>query len=175
MKEISLLVAEPNLALQEELKQKLKYENEIDLIDIVGDGKLCLEQIAIHNNIDVLVLDSVLPTLDGFEVIRNIKRNYRGSVRKIIVTAGLINDCLLNFLNEYGVELLVMKPYDINSLIAKIKTLTINENRSKYSLIINNNQSNENKENMDKNKLINVLLIILLNLSISSFLYTIIS
>ncbi len=155
MKEISLLVAEPNLALQEELKQKLKYENEIDLIDIVGDGKLCLEQIAIHNNIDVLVLDSVLPTLDGFEVIRNIKRNYRGSVRKIIVTAGLINDCLLNFLNEYGVELLVMKPYDINSLIAKIKTLTINENRSKYSLIINNNQSNENKENMDKNKLIN--------------------
>ena len=155
MKEISLLIAEPNLVLQEELKQKLRCENEIDLINIVGDGRLCLEEIATHNNIDVLVLDSVLPTLDGFEVIRNIKKNHRGSVRKIIVTAGLINDCLLNFLNEYGVELLVMKPYDINSLIAKIKSLTTNENRSKYSLIINNSQSNESKEDLDKNKLIN--------------------
>lgn len=153
MKEISLLIAEPNSSLQEEIKQKLRCEDSIDLIDIVGDGKLCLEKIAIHNNIDVLVLDSVLPTLDGFEVIRQIKRNYRSAVKKIIVTAGLINDCLLDFLNEYGVELLVMKPYDMNSLITKIKNVMKN-NKGHYSLIINN-QPNENKEDMDKNKLLN--------------------
>ena len=154
MKEINLLIAEPNTSLQEEIKQKLRSEDSIELIDIVGDGKLCLEKIAIHNNIDVLVLDSVLPTLDGFEVIRQIKRNYRGAVKKIIVTAGLINDCLLNFLNEYGVELLVMKPYDLNSLVSKIKNLMRNDNKSRYSLIVNN-QQNENKEDMDKNKLLN--------------------
>ena len=153
MKEISLLIAEPNSSLQEEIKQKLRSEDSIDLIDIVGDGKLCLEKIAIHNNIDVLVLDSVLPTLDGFEVIRQIKRNYRSAVKKIIVTAGLINDCLLNFLNEYGVELLVMKPYDLNSLITKIKNVMKN-NKAHYSLIVNN-QHNENKEDIDKNKLLN--------------------
>ena len=123
MKEISLLIAEPNSLLQEEIKERLKREDSIDLIDIVGDGKLCLEKIALHNGIDVLVLDSVLPTLDGFEVIRQIKSNYRTAVKKIIVTAGLINDCLLNFLNEYGVELLVMKPYDLDSLVTKIKNL----------------------------------------------------
>ena len=154
MKEISLLVAEPNSSLQEEIKQKLKGEDSIDLIDIVGDGKLCLEKIAIYNNIDVLVLDSVLPTLDGFEVIRSIKRNYRSAIKKIIVTAGLINDCLLDFLNEYGVELLVMKPYNLDSLVAKIKNLMKNENRNRYSLIINN-QPNDSKEDMDKNKLLN--------------------
>jgi len=154
MKEINLLIAEPNTSLQEEIKQKLRSEDSIELIDIVGDGKLCLEKIAIHNNIDVLVLDSVLPTLDGFEVIRQIKRNYRGAVKKIIVTAGLINDCLLNFLNEYGVELLVMKPYDLNSLVTKIKSLMRNDNKSRYSLIVNN-QQNENKDDMDKNKLLN--------------------
>ena len=131
MKEISLLIAEPNVKLQEEIKRKLNCEDSIDLIDIVGDGKLCLEKIAIHNNIDVLVLDSVLPTLDGFEVIRYIKRNCRSAVKKIIVTAGLINDCLLNFLNEYGVELLVMKPYDLDSLVAKIKNLMKNNNMNK--------------------------------------------
>lgn len=153
MKEISLLIAEPNLKLQEEIKERLKKEDSIDLVDIVSDGKLCLEKIAIHNNIDVLVLDSVLPTLDGFEVIREIKRNCRSSVKKIIVTAGLINDCLLNFLNEYGVELLVMKPYDLNSLVTKIKTLMKND-KGRYSLIINN-QLKDSDNDLGKNKLIN--------------------
>jgi two-component system response regulator (stage 0 sporulation protein A) len=154
MKEISLLIAEPNATLQEEIKQKLRSEDAIDLIDIVGDGKLCLEKIAIHNNIDVLVLDSVLPALDGFEVIKNIKRNNRSAVKKIIVTAGLINDCLLNFLNEYGVELLVMKPYNLDSLISKIKSLMKNDNKSHYSLVVNN-RPNECIDDMDKNKLLN--------------------
>ena len=90
MKEISLLIAEPSVTLQEEIKEKLKGEDSIDLIDVVNDGKLCLEKISIYNNIDVLVLDSVLPTLDGFEVIRYIKRNCRSSVKKIIVTAGYV-------------------------------------------------------------------------------------
>ena len=153
MKEISLLIAEPNLKLQGEIKEILKKEDSIDLVDVVSDGKLCLEKIAIHNNIDVLVLDSVLPTLDGFEVIRQIKRNYRNFVKKIIVTAGLINDCLLDFLNEYGVELLVMKPYDLNSLVTKIKTLMKND-QGRYSLIINNKLKDSDSD-LEKNKLIN--------------------
>ena len=154
MKEISVMIAETNAKLQEKIKERLKKEDNIDLVDIVGDGKLCLEKIAIHNNIDVLVLDSVLPTLDGFEIIKYIKRNCRSAVKKIIVTAGLINDCLLNFLNEYGVELLVMKPYDLDSLVTKIKSLMRNDNKSRYSLIVNN-QQNACKEDIDKNKLLN--------------------
>ena len=76
MKEINLLIAEPSAKLQEEIKQRIKYEDSINLIDIVGDGKSCLEKVAIHNDIDVLVLDSVLPTIDGFEVIKQIKNSF---------------------------------------------------------------------------------------------------
>ena len=133
-----------------------KREENISLIDVVGDGKLCLEKIAVSGNVDVLVLDSVLPTLDGFEVIREIKKNYRGIVNKIIVTAGLINDCLLDFLNEQGVDLLVMKPYNLDSLVAKINGLMKNERKSRYSLIVNNEKSNiDNESDIAKNRLIN--------------------
>ena len=48
MKEINLLIAEPNAKLQEEIKQRIKYEDSINLIDIVihshflfSDFKLC--------------------------------------------------------------------------------------------------------------------------------------
>lgn len=154
MKEINLLIAEPSVKLQEEIKQRIKYENSINLIDIVGDGKVCLEKIAIHNDIDVLVLDSVLPTIDGFEVIKQIKNSYRSVVRKIIVTAGLINDCLLDFLNEYGIDLLVMKPYNLDSLISKINTLVKNDSRAHYSLLVNGDNS-ANNEDFARNKLVN--------------------
>ena len=153
MKEINLLIAEPNVKLQEEIKQRIKYEDSINLIDIVSDGKLCLEKIAIHKDIDVLVLDSVLPTIDGFEVIKQIKSSYRSAVKKIIVTAGLINDCLLDFLNEYGIDLLVMKPYSLDSLISKIKNFVKNDYRNHYSLVVNN--SNSENEDISKNKLVN--------------------
>ena len=79
MKEINLLIAEPSAKLQEEIKQRIKYEDSINLIDIVSDGKSCLEKIAIHTDIDVLVLDSVLPTIDGFEVIKQIKISFTGT------------------------------------------------------------------------------------------------
>ena len=155
MKEINLLIAEPNGKLQEEIKQRIKYENNINLIDIVGDGKACLEKVAIHTNIDVLVLDSVLPTIDGFEVIRRIKSNHNSVVKKIIVTAGLINDCLLDFLNEYGIDLLVMKPYNLDSLISKInKFKTTNSSRVHYSLKINNS-NNASIEDLTRNRLVN--------------------
>lgn len=154
MRKINILVAEPNIALQEEIKRKFSNEEDINLLDIVGDGKLCLEKVAIYSNIDVLILDSVLPSLDGLEVIKNVKRNYRNTVKKVIVTSGLINDCLLDFLNEYAVELLVMKPYSLDSLIAKIKSIIKSENRNRYSLVVNN-QKDENKEDISKTKLIN--------------------
>ena len=154
MKEINLLIAEPSVKLQEEIKQRIKYEDSINLIDIVGDGKLCLEKIAIHNDIDVLVLDSVLPTIDGFEVIKQIKNSYKSVVKKIIVTAGLINDCLLDFLNEYGIDLLVMKPYNLDSLISKINTLVKNDSRAHYSLVVNGSNS-ANNEDIARNKLVN--------------------
>ena len=152
MKQINLLVAENNPILQEEIKQRIKSEEDINLLDIVSDGKECLEKIGINTNIDVLVLDSVLPTIDGFELIKIIKNNYKSSIKKIIFTSGLINDCLLEFLNEYGIDLLVMKPYNLDALVSKVKTL-INGFPNNYSLKINTNI--ESDEDFSKNKLLN--------------------
>ncbi len=154
MKEINLLVAEPNVRLQEEIKQKIKLENNINLIDVVGDGKVCLEKIALYHDIDVLVIDSVLPSLDGFEIIKQIRNDYRCVVKNIIVTSGLINDCLLDFLNEYGVQLLVMKPYNLDSLISKISKLVCSESKHHYSLMVKGNDNNLSSD-LTKNMLIN--------------------
>ena len=49
MKEINLLIAEPSVKLQEEIKQRIKREDSINLVDIVCDGKSCLEKIAIYS------------------------------------------------------------------------------------------------------------------------------
>lgn len=154
MKQINLLVAENNPTLQEEIRQRFKCEEGINLLDIVSDGKECLEKVAINTNIDVLVLDSVLPTIDGFELIKRIKNNYKSSVKKIIVTSGLINDCLLEFLNEYGIDLLIMKPYNMDALVSKVKTLINGYPNNNYSLKINNTAS-ESEEDFSKNKLLN--------------------
>lgn len=154
MKRINLLVAENNPVLQEEIKKRIKCDDSINLLDVVSDGKDCLDKIALNNDIDVLVLDSVLPTIDGLELVKRIKGNYRNNVKKMIVTSGIINDCLLEFLNEYGIELLVMKPYDLDALVSKIKALVNGFPNARYSLKINTTSS-EKEEDFSKNKLLN--------------------
>lgn len=152
MKKINLLIAESNSSLQEEIKKRLKCEENINVVGIVSSGKACLEKIAVHNDIDVLILDTVLPEVDGYEVIKQCRSNYYGIVKNIIVTSGLVNDYLLNFLHEFSVELLVMKPYSLDSLISKIKKVAKVSTTHHYSLVINNN---DNKEDFSKNQLLN--------------------
>lgn len=153
MRKINLLVADSNSSLLEEIKQRVKCEENINIVDMVSDGKTCLEKLALNCNIDVLVLDTVLPGIDGFEIIKQARSKYLGNVSKIIVTAGLINDCLLQYLDEFSVELLVMKPYNVDLLISKIKKVAKLESNRKYSLVVNGNNNYE--ETNSKNELIN--------------------
>jgi two-component system response regulator (stage 0 sporulation protein A) len=150
MKKISVLVADANKRTQQELGHQLMRDEEIALLDIIGDGKICLEKISIYHEIDVLIIDPVLPNVDGYEIIKRIYNDYKNIVRKIIITTALVNDYILDYCNKYNIELLVMKPYDITALIAKIKALPKNSNQNHYELA-----HEEENEIITKNRLIN--------------------
>lgn len=152
MERINLLVAESNSVLKEEFKRRIKNEEGINVIGVVSDGKSCLEKIAVSGDVDVLVLDMVLPEIDGYEIIRQCRNKYCGVVKKIIVTSGLVNDYLLTCLHELSVDLLVMKPYDMDSLINKIKRISKGSSNYRYSLKVNTDVKNDD---ISKNDLIN--------------------
>lgn len=73
-----------------------------------------------NNNIHLVVLDVMMPIMDGWSVCREIRKS--SNVPVIFLTAkGEDDDKLLGY--ELGTDYYVTKPFDIRVLIAQIKAL----------------------------------------------------
>ncbi len=85
-----------------------------------GDGEQALTEFYDNKNIDLIVLDVMMPKLDGWEVLKEIRKNSKVPV--IMLTArGDERDELLGF--ELGVDEYVTKPFSPKVLVARIEAI----------------------------------------------------
>lgn len=89
------------------------------------------------SNIHLVILDVMMPVMDGWSVCREIRKN--SNVPVIFLTAkGEEDDKLLGY--ELGTDIYVTKPFDIRVLIAQAKALlkrsygTEKENKKEFTL-----------------------------------------
>ncbi len=112
-----ILVVEDELALQETLAYNLKrqgYE-----VETVGDGKAALD-LARKNKPDLILLDLMLPGIDGFEVCRTLRQDMNTPV--LILTAR--DDEIDRIVGlEMGADDYMTKPFSMRELLARVKAM----------------------------------------------------
>lgn len=110
-----LLIVDDEPAIIKGLKFSLEQDGY--LIDSASDGKEAVEKL--DNNVyDLVILDIMLPEIDGLEVLRRIRENKLLPV--ILLTAkGEDMDKILGF--EYGADDYLTKPFNILELKARVK------------------------------------------------------
>ena len=72
---------------------------------------------------DVLVLDLVMPGIDGFRVCRDFKNRDNGEQVKIIVVTGYPDEMMFQRARESGANECLAKPVDMNTLMDMIRNL----------------------------------------------------
>lgn len=98
---------------------KFNLENDGYTVDGVYDGKAALELFR-ENRYDLIILDLMLPEIDGLTVCRKIREE--SNVPIIMLTAKSEGrDKLIGF--EYGADDYVTKPFDILELKARIRVI----------------------------------------------------
>ena len=98
---------------------KFNLENEGYTVDGAYDGASALAMFR-ENNYDLIILDLMLPLLDGLTVCRKIRES--SNVPVIMLTAKSEgSDKLIGF--EYGADDYVTKPFDILELKARIRVI----------------------------------------------------
>ncbi|WP_414043136.1 response regulator transcription factor [Macrococcus sp. EM39E] len=115
MHKILIIEDEENLArfIQLELMHE-SYE-----VGVVHDGEAGLEE-AIHNDYDCILLDLMLPKINGLEVCRKLRKVKNTPV--IIITAkGDTYDKVIGL--DYGADDYIVKPFDIEELLARIRVI----------------------------------------------------
>ncbi|MFJ9385836.1 response regulator transcription factor [Peribacillus sp. NPDC101481] len=114
---MKVLVVEDNVSLLESIRQILTDEYEVDTADNGEDG-LFMAQQSIY---DIIILDVMLPEIDGFEIVRKI-RDAKIDTSVLFLTA---KDALEDRVKglEMGGDDYLVKPFQAPELKARIRAL----------------------------------------------------
>ena len=114
----SILIIEDDLNIQRGLKDNLTYEGYEISMSTNGDDGL---QKALNGNFDLVLLDIMLPGLNGHEVCRRIKKD-KSDIPIIMLTARNSEIDKVNGL-DIGADDYITKPFGIPELLARIRAV----------------------------------------------------
>ncbi|HUM26929.1 MAG TPA: response regulator transcription factor [Anaerolineales bacterium] len=112
----TILVVEDELSLQETLAYNLKKEGYT--VETVGDGRSALES-ARRLKPDLIVLDIMLPEMDGFEVARILRKEMSTAILMLTARDDEI-DRVVGL--EVGADDYLTKPFSMRELMARVKS-----------------------------------------------------
>ena len=113
-----ILVVEDEKRLANLVRRALEEESHV--VDVTYDGAEALEM-AQSTNYDLMVLDLMLPHIDGIEVCRRL-RAQGNDVRILMLTArDAVEDRVLGL--EAGADDYLVKPFSFAELLARVKAL----------------------------------------------------
>ncbi len=114
---MKVLVVDDELMIREVIKEYCLAEG-YEVVEAV-DGMDALNKL--NNTFDVMILDVMMPKMDGFTLLKTINTTLR--VPTIVLSArGEEYDKLLGF--DLGIDDYLTKPFSPKELIARIKALT---------------------------------------------------
>jgi len=121
---IRLLIVEDNVSLAENL---FEYFDETQYSpDFAADGLTALHLLATQQY-DVIVLDVMLPGINGFEISQRVRHDLRCNTPIILITAkDHIDDKTQGF--NAGVDDYLVKPFDLKELSLRVHALAKRSN-----------------------------------------------
>lgn len=113
-----ILVAEDDPAITTGLSINLRYEG--FLVDVARDGRTGLEK-ALHGGYDLVVLDVMMPELNGFEVLRELRAAGVGTRVLMLSAKGAEADKVMGL--QLGADDYMSKPFGLSELLARVQAL----------------------------------------------------
>ena len=112
-----ILIIEDESSISDFVKLELEYEGY--QVSIKEDGREALKE-ALENDYDLIILDIMLPSMNGFEICRRLKREKNTPI--IMLSA---KDSVTDKVNglQIGADDYIPKPFAIEELLARINAI----------------------------------------------------
>lgn len=135
---IKVLVIDNNESMTKDIEKYFSSHEVIEVVACKNNGEDGLSYILNNtNNIDVIVMDLLLPKLDGVFILSELEK--RNIIKNIIITTSFNDEKILEEVNEYGVDYYMLKP--INFLSLEKRLISLNKykktnNLNNYDVLI---------------------------------------
>jgi two-component system response regulator RegX3 len=113
-----VLVVEDEASIRQGLCDVLTFRGY--RVEAVGDGRAALAEVA-RQSFDLILLDVMLPELDGFSVCAAIRAERREVPIVMLTAKGSEEDILRGF--EVGADDYVTKPFSVRQFLARVQAL----------------------------------------------------
>lgn len=134
-KSINVLVIDNNESVTKEMEKYFSSHEVINVVACLNNGDDGLQYIINHlENIDIIVMDLILPKLDGLFVLGELEK--RKINKSIIVTTSFKDNKILEETNKYGIAFYMLKPISYMSLEKRILAIDL-KNSIKSNRIFN--------------------------------------
>ncbi|STO07894.1 MULTISPECIES: sporulation transcription factor Spo0A [Exiguobacterium] len=125
---ITLCIADDNREIVDLLTRQLETETDLKVVGTAFDGEACLDVVKTHQP-DVLLLDIIMPHLDGIGVLERLQDEMDKGKPEVIMLSAFGKDEVTKQAVQLGASYFLVKPFNIQQLIAKIRELAAGSNR----------------------------------------------
>ena len=123
MKEkISVLIADDNQDFAYTLSNYINDQEDMEVIGIAKDGNEAVNLISTIKP-EIVLLDVIMPHLDGLGVLEKLSKNANPDQPTIIMLSAVGQDKITQRAISLGAEYYVVKPFDIELLIKRIREI----------------------------------------------------
>ena len=119
---ITILIADDNIDFTRTLSAYLEKMEDIEVVGIAKDGNEAFEIIK-GTHPDILLLDVIMPHLDGIGVLEKLNETTMTKKPITIMLSAVGQDKITQKAISLGAQYYVVKPFDIEVLIKRIKEL----------------------------------------------------
>ncbi len=134
---ITVLIADDNEEFSKTLATYLTNQQDMEIIGIAKDGTEALDIIK-EKSPDVAILDVIMPHLDGIGVLERLNSSNSLSKKPLCIMLSAVGqDKITGKALALGAEYYVVKPFDIELLIQRIREIKNFKPNGSNSFIIN--------------------------------------
>jgi len=124
-KKIEVLIADDNREFGDILCEYLSNQNDIEVVGLARDGLEAVDLI-LQKAPDIAILDIIMPHLDGLGVLEKIAASGLEKKPLFIVLSAVGQDKITQRALALGAEYYIVKPFDMDVLVNRIRQLKDN-------------------------------------------------
>ncbi|MDQ2086097.1 sporulation transcription factor Spo0A [Herbivorax sp. ANBcel31] len=119
---ITVVIADDNVEFAELLKEYMNQHDDIDVVGIAKDGLKAIDMI-VSLKPAVVILDVIMPNLDGLAVLERLSTMEIERKPIYIMLSAIGKDVFIQKAVSLGAEYYIIKPFDIEVLITRVRQL----------------------------------------------------
>jgi two-component system response regulator (stage 0 sporulation protein A) len=145
VKKIKVFVVDDNRELVGLLDEYISSQEDMEITGIAHNGQECLELLE-ESVPDVLILDIIMPHLDGLGVLQKIRESSLSTMPNVIMLTAFGQEDVTKKAVELGASYFVLKPFDMDNLVNQIRQVS-----GKSNSMIKKSSSFRSNEQKPKN------------------------